>query len=43
MAILWRIKDGSKRYGEIKRTLPKTSHKMMAQQLQELEMRRSEE
>jgi DNA-binding HxlR family transcriptional regulator len=37
MPILWRIKDRPRRYGEIKKTLPKTSHKMLAQQLQELE------
>ncbi len=37
MPILWRIKEKPKRYGEIKRSLPRTSHKMLAQQLQELE------
>lgn len=37
MPILWRIKDKPKRYGELKKTLPRTSHKMLAQHLHELE------
>jgi DNA-binding HxlR family transcriptional regulator len=37
MPILWRLKDGSKRYGELKRSLPKVTHKMLTQQLRELE------
>jgi DNA-binding HxlR family transcriptional regulator len=35
--ILWRLKDGSKRYGELQRSLPKVTHKMLTQQLRELE------
>jgi DNA-binding HxlR family transcriptional regulator len=35
--ILWRLKDGPKRYGALKRSLGGISHKMLAQQLQELE------
>src|SRR3990172_4065663 len=37
MPILWRIKDKPKRYSALKKTLPRTSHKMLAQQLRELE------
>jgi DNA-binding HxlR family transcriptional regulator len=37
MPVLWRLKDGPRRYGQIKRTLPRTSHKMLAAQLQDLE------
>lgn len=37
LPILWRIKDEPKRYGALKKTLPRTSHKMLAQQLHELE------
>jgi DNA-binding HxlR family transcriptional regulator len=37
MPILWRIKDKPQRYGQLKKTLPMTSHKMLAQQLRELE------
>ena len=36
--ILWRLKDGSKRYGELQRSLPKVTHKMLTQQLRELEL-----
>ncbi len=35
--IIWRLKDGSNRYGELKRSLPKVTHKMLTQQLRELE------
>jgi len=35
--ILWRLKDDSKRYGELKRSLPNVTHKMLTQQLRELE------
>jgi DNA-binding HxlR family transcriptional regulator len=35
--IIWRLKDGEKRYGEIRRSLTKVTHKMLTQQLRELE------
>jgi len=37
MPILWRLKDDSKRYGELRRSLQKVTHKMLTQQLRELE------
>ena len=37
MLIIWRLKDGSKRYGELRRSLSKVTHKMLTQQLRELE------
>jgi len=37
MPIIWRLKDDSKRYGELRRSLPKVTHKMLTQQLRELE------
>jgi DNA-binding HxlR family transcriptional regulator len=37
ISIIWRLKDDSKRYGELKRSLPKVTHKMLTQQLRELE------
>lgn len=38
MIILWRLyNDGVKRYGEIKKQLAGISHKMLSQQLKELE------
>lgn len=35
--IIWRLKDGSKRYSELRKSLPKVTHKMLTQQLRELE------
>ncbi|MDH3267688.1 MAG: helix-turn-helix transcriptional regulator [Ignavibacteria bacterium] len=35
--IIWSLKDSSKRYGELRRSLPKVTHKMLTQQLRELE------
>jgi len=35
--IIWRLRDDSKRYGELRRSLPKVTHKMLTQQLRELE------
>ena len=37
MPIIWRLKDSSKRYGELKKLLPGVTHKMLTQQLRELE------
>ncbi len=37
MPILWLLKDDSKRYGELRKSLPKVTHKMLTQQLRELE------
>ena len=37
MPILWRLKDRSWRYGELKRELGKITHKMLTEQLRELE------
>jgi DNA-binding HxlR family transcriptional regulator len=37
MLILWLLKDDSKRYGELKKLLPGVTHKMLTQQLRELE------
>ncbi len=37
MPILWRVKDGPRRYGELRKNIPKVTHKMLAQQLRELE------
>jgi len=37
MPLIWRLKDDSKRYGELKRSLLKVTHKMLTQQLRELE------
>lgn len=37
MLIIWKLKDGSKRYGALRKSLPKVTHKMLTQQLRELE------
>jgi DNA-binding HxlR family transcriptional regulator len=35
--IIWSLKEGSKRYSELRRSLPTVTHKMLTQQLRELE------
>jgi len=35
--IIWKLKDSSKRYGELRRSLTKITHKMLTQHLRELE------
>lgn len=35
--LLWNMKGGIKRYGELKRLVPGITHKMLTQQLRELE------
>lgn len=35
--IIWQLKDSAKRYGELKKSLPGATHKMLTQQLRELE------
>jgi DNA-binding HxlR family transcriptional regulator len=35
--ILWNLRDQTLRYGELRALLPKVTHKMLAQQLRELE------
>lgn len=35
--IIWNLKDGTKRYSDLKRSLPMISEKMLIQQLRELE------
>jgi len=37
LLILWHLKDGAKRYGELKRLIPEITEKMLIQQLRELE------
>lgn len=37
MPILWRLKDRVMRYGELKKDLPRITHKMLTTQLRELE------
>ena len=37
MPILWRLKERSWRYGELKKKIGKITHKMLAEQLKELE------
>jgi len=39
MPILWRLKDRTLRYSELKKALPKITHKMLSSQLRELEER----
>lgn len=39
MPILWRLKDRILRYSELKKALPKITHKMLSSQLRELEER----
>ena len=37
MPIVWSLSSRSMRYGELKKALPKVTHKMLTQQLRELE------
>jgi DNA-binding HxlR family transcriptional regulator len=37
MPILWRLKDRAWRYGELRRSLGRITHRMLTQQLRELE------
>lgn len=37
MPILWRLKDKVMRYGELKKDIPRITHKMLTSQLRELE------
>ena len=37
MPILWRLKDKVMRYGELKKDMPRITHKMLTSQLRELE------
>jgi DNA-binding HxlR family transcriptional regulator len=37
MPILWRLNKGTMRYGELKKTLPHITHKMLSSQLKSLE------
>jgi DNA-binding HxlR family transcriptional regulator len=37
MPILWRVKDKVWRYGELKKSIGKITHKMLSEQLRELE------
>lgn len=37
MPILWRLNQGTMRYGELKKALPHITHKMLSSQLRELE------
>jgi DNA-binding HxlR family transcriptional regulator len=37
MPILWRVKDKVWRYGELKKSIGRITHKMLAEQLRELE------
>ena len=38
MPILWRLKDRTMRYGELKKSMPRITHKMLTSQLRELEL-----
>lgn len=38
MPILWRLKDQVMRYGELKKDIPRITHKMLTSQLRELEV-----
>ena len=35
--ILWQLRNGTQRYSEIRKALPRITHKMLSQQLKELE------
>ncbi|MFC4098092.1 winged helix-turn-helix transcriptional regulator [Paenibacillus xanthanilyticus] len=37
MTIIWKLREDKKRYGELKSSIPGITHKMLAQQLRELE------
>ena len=37
MPILWRLREKTLRYGELKKDMPRITHKMLASQLRELE------
>lgn len=37
MPLLWRLSNGTMRYGQLKKTLPKVTHKMLTSSLRELE------
>jgi DNA-binding HxlR family transcriptional regulator len=37
MPILWRLRDKTLRYSELKKTMPKVTHKMLTSSLRELE------
>ena len=37
MPILWRLRTNTLRYGELKKTMPKVTHKMLTSSLRELE------
>lgn len=37
LLILWHLKDGAKRFSELKRLMPEITEKMLIQQLRELE------
>ena len=37
MPLLWRLRENSQRYSELKKQLPNITHKMLTQQLRELE------
>ena len=37
LLILWHLLEGTRRYGELKRSMPEVSEKMLIQQLRELE------